>query len=1194
MKCPTCGTTAASGAKFCAECGTKLANACPVCGTGNAPGAKFCVECGAGFIGAAAAGAAQTPAAGGPDQSAGPVGPSLGASPTPTAQRRLVSVLFGDLVGSTTLAEDRDPEETRELLTRYFDVASELIGRYGGTVEKFIGDAVMAVWGVPKAFEDDPERAVRAALDLVSAVGSITDAGQPLQMRAAVLTGEAAATVGATGHGIVAGDLVNTASRLQGMASAGAVLVGESTYHATREAIAYEEVGEQLLKGKTSPVPAWRAVQVLGMRGGARRRSALEPPFVGRDDELRLIKDLFHATVRESKPRLVTIIGQAGIGKSRLGWEFEKYIDGVTQTVYWHAGRSPSYGEGISYWALAEMVRERAGIAETDDPETARTRLTACVDQWLTDPDERAWIEPCLAGLLGLEDLPATQREELFAAWRTFFERIADHDPVILVFKDLHWADTGLLEFIEHVLAWSKNHPIYVLAMTRPDLLERNPSWSAGVRNATTLVLEPLPDAPMEDLLRGLVPGLPDSAIDAVLARAEGMPLYAVETVRMLLDRGQLQSSGDGFALSGPIEHLAVPETLHALVAARIDANTPEDRALLADASILGQSFTMGALSGITGQDESDLVPALDRLVRRELLIRDDDPRSPERGQHRFVQAVVREVAYETLAKADRRAKHLAAARYFETLGEDEISGVLASHYLEALRATSPGPEADALAAQARIALRAASERAESLHSYAVAYRHAEDALGITTDPTERGLLHEAAARTGSWLSLPEAVEHALAAAEIGAATGDRATQNRARALAATIQTNYGSSDAIKTLEPAVATLAENEPEAARVFAELARVYMLTDRFEEAVTMSDRALRAASRERDLEAIAEALTTRASAIWPSGRVDEAEAGFRGAMLLAERGSHVSSALRARNNLMSVAAFERPGRELLDILGEGIDMARRYGLSSWLSPFLTTRAVLLIDIGDWAGATHDVAEAAEIPLSPDQAGMLAMLRAELAAFIGDAEQFRAAADESARHMASVGTLPQLAGVAMEKARALLALGDPRAALDSLAGHTSGSGLDLPLVMDRSLAAANLGDATAHAAVAEAVTSPESLPWTRGLRRKLAATDAALAGGWDEAHAAYAEAMAGFRELDANIYVAFIGLEFDAFLGAVYDDARRAGEEAVEFFASRGAYGVVERYRAAFQAIPAPAPVEGRSTSGAPAHASEVEAR
>ena len=972
------------------------------------------------------------------------------------------------------------------------------------------------------------------------------------------------------------------------------MLVGESTYRATRDAIAFEDVGDQVLKGKSSPVPAWRAVQVLGMRGGARRRSALEPPFVGRDEELRLVKDLFHATVRESKPRLVTIIGQAGIGKSRLGWEFEKYIDGVNQDFYWHAGRSPSYGEGISYWALAEMVRERAGIAETDDGPTARTKLSACLDEWLTDPEERRWVEPRVAGLLGLEELPATQREDLFAAWRTFFERIADHDPVILVFKDLHWADAGLLEFIEHVLAWSKNHPIYVVAMTRPDLLERHPNWSSGVRNATTVVLEPLPEGPMRELLHGLVPGMPDAAVDAVVQRAEGVPLYAVETVRMLLDRGQLQSTDEGFVLAGPIDRLAVPETLHALVAARIDANSAEDRAVLADAAVLGQSFTMDALSGITGQDESALLQGLDRLVRRELLIRDDDPRSPERGQHRFVQAVVREVAYETIAKADRRTKHLAAARYFEALGDEEIPGVLASHYLEALRATNPGPEADAVAIQARIALRAAAERAESLHSYAAAYRHAEEAIAITADHLEQAALHQTAARSGSWLALPEAVEHALAAAELARGAGDRATANRAQALAARIQTDYGTSDGIATLEPVAATLAEDEPEAARVFAELARLYMLTDRNDEAIEMAERALRAAARDRDTETVVEALVTQATAL-AYARPDEGEAVYRGAILLADREGHVSSALRARNNLSFTLTQDRPFREAIEVVNEGIDQARRFGMASWLGVFLVGRSELGLMVGDWDGVESDVAEAIENALAPDQAGFVAMIRGLLAALVGDADGFQAAADESARALAGLEVLvSQLGGVRMVQSQAHLILGNPQAAMDCLVG-IAGGGNDAMLGMLRSLAAASMGDAPTHAALDPLVDFPE-VSWTTVIRRKLAATEAALGGRWEEAGQAYAETMADFRALEGNLFVAYVGLEFDAFLGAASDEARRAGEEAAEFFTSRGAGGVVDRYRQAFQATPAPAAGGTHLTSAIPARDAvrEVEAR
>src|SRR5206468_6006815 len=286
--------------------------------------------------------------------------------PAPQAERRLVSVLFADLVGFTAASESRDAEETRELLSRYFDACRRLIELYGGTVEKFIGDAVMAVWGTPTATEDDAERAVRAALDLVAAVTALGgDVGvSELRARAAVLTGEAAVTVGAENQGMLAGDLVNAASRVQSLASPGSVLVGERTRRATEAAISYEDAGTLELKGKSEPVAAWRALRVIAARRGERRATGLESPFVGRDAELRLVKELFHSSADERKARIASVVGVAGVGKSRLAWEFEKYLDGLVDDVWWHRGRCLAYGDGVTYWALAEMVRMRARIAE--------------------------------------------------------------------------------------------------------------------------------------------------------------------------------------------------------------------------------------------------------------------------------------------------------------------------------------------------------------------------------------------------------------------------------------------------------------------------------------------------------------------------------------------------------------------------------------------------------------------------------------------------------------------------------------------------------------------------------------------------------------------------------------------------------------------------------------------------------------
>jgi class 3 adenylate cyclase len=677
-------------------------------------------------------------------------------------------VLFVDLVGFTTASERRDAEDTRELLTTYYDTAREIVARHGGTIEKFIGDAVMAVWGAPSAHEDDAERAVRAALEIVGGVPRLAAEADTLQARAGVLTGEAAITVGLVGQGMIAGDLVNTASRLQSIATPGTVLVGDATYRAASRSITFEDAGQRELKGKELPVQLWRAVSVVAKRGGEGRASALEPPFVGRADELSQLKDLFHATGRDGKARLVTLSGVAGIGKSRLLWELEKYLDGVVGTVYWHGGRSPSYGEGISYWALAEMVRGRAGIAESDDPETARERIRQMLAEFVPSEEDRRWIEPRLTGLLGIDELPSESRDELFAAWRTLFERIAERAPTILAFSDLQWADQGLLEFIEQLLSWSRSSPIFVLAEARPELYERRPTWGHGVRSATLIHLDPLGADDMRRLLTGLVPQLPQDALRRIVERAEGVPLYAVETLRMLIDRGVIQPSEGGFALTGELPELAVPETLHALIAARLDALTPEQRNVLADGSVLGVSFTVPSLMAVSGLHEADVSKLLDALVARELLTLDIDPRSPERGQYRFLQGVVREVAYQSMAKRSRQAKHLAAARFFESLGEGELAGVLATHYLAAYHAAPNGPEAEALAAQARLALRAAADRATALHDLLGALTYIDQALPITPDPVDQAALHERAVPLAAEAAeFPRALQHARAAAAI-------------------------------------------------------------------------------------------------------------------------------------------------------------------------------------------------------------------------------------------------------------------------------------------------------------------------------------------------------------------------------------------------------------------------------------------
>ena len=592
--CPSCGAENPPGSRFCNHCGARLSAQCPACGASNVPDAVFCNQCGTRLA---------------PSAASAPVG---GAAPSPaaaTAERRLVSILFADLVGFTALAEGRGPEETRELLSHYFDLAREIVERYAGNIEKFIGDAVMAVWGAPSAQEDDAERAVRAALDLVGAVGRL---GPGIAARAGVLTGEAAVTLGARGQGMVAGDPVNTASRLQAAAAPGTVLVGEATMRAASRAIAFEVVGEQALKGKTVPVPAWRALRVVAERGGRNRAETLEPPFVGRDEELHLLKELFHSTARERRARLVSVMGPAGIGKSRLAWEFSKYVDGVAERVWWHVGRSPAYGEGASFRTLGEMVRRRCGLGETDDEATVRAAVASTVREKVPDEAERRWVEGALLTLLGVGATP-TAPAELFGAWRAFFERLADSGTVALVFEDFNNADPGLIDFVDHLLEWSRARPIYVLTLARPDLLERRPDWHAK-RNLTAVTLEPLSDAAMRELLAGLAPGLPEPAAEAIVTRADGIPLYAVETVRMLLAEGRLALRDGRSVPTGDLNDLAVPETVTALIASRLDGLLPDERALVHDAAVLGQGFTIAALAAVSGIPEDG--PPAPALVR--------------------------------------------------------------------------------------------------------------------------------------------------------------------------------------------------------------------------------------------------------------------------------------------------------------------------------------------------------------------------------------------------------------------------------------------------------------------------------------------------------------------------------------------------------------------------------------------------
>jgi class 3 adenylate cyclase/tetratricopeptide (TPR) repeat protein len=956
--CASCGRENREGRKFCVGCGRSLVVTltCASCGSPYEPDERFCGDCGA----ALTATPAQAPA---------PVAPGE----TAVAERRLVSVLFADLVGFTTLSESRDPEEVRELLSRYFDTCRRLIELYGGVVEKFIGDAVMAVWGTPVATEDDAERAVRTALDLVAAVQALgQEAGlDGLRARAGVLTGEAAVNIAAVGEGMVAGDLVNTASRVQSVAEPGSVFVAEATRRATEGTVVYEPAGSFELKGKEGETPLWCALRVVSGRAGSLKSEGLEAPFVGRDRELRQIKDLFHVCAEEQRAQLVSVTGIAGIGKSRLAWEFYKYFDGIAQTIYWHRGRCLAYGEGVTYWALGDMVRWRCGIAEDDPQEEALRKLHAALDEHLLDPEERRFIEPRLAQLLALGEGASHERQDLFAAWRLFFERLADTYPTILAFEDMQWADESLLDFVEYLLEWSRDKPLLVVTMARPELLEKRPTWGAGHRNFTSLYLEPLSEQAMEELLVGLVPGLPPELRKQILERAEGVPLYAVETVRMLLDRGLLVQEGSSYQLVGQVNTLEVPETLHALIAARLDGLAPEERRLLGDAAVLGKTFAPHALAALSGLQREELEGVLSGLVRREVLGLQSDPRSPEQGQYTFLQDLLRYVAYETLPKRERRDKHLAAAEHLSaTLAEDEVSEVIASHLIDAYRLDPGAEDSAALRRQAHEALLRAGSRAASLGASGEAQRYFEQAGELASEPREQAA---ALTRAGEMAVAAGENEGAIALLEqaIGLyeSCGDTHGAARASGWTALAEQRLGRQQAaVERLEQVYSVVGADEPDAdlALLLLRLGQAYFFGGEPERAAELIERGLSIAEALELPELLARGWSAKAMLV-AADHPEEGRGFFQLALEKALSFELYPDASSASANLSDLAFGRDRYVESLSHLERALELSRRVGGRplEWFA--LSEMSYALTMLGRWDEA---LARFAELP--PERLG------------------------------------------------------------------------------------------------------------------------------------------------------------------------------------------------------------------------------
>jgi class 3 adenylate cyclase/tetratricopeptide (TPR) repeat protein len=819
---------------------------CPNCGEENPDKAKFCLECAT---------------------------PLVVRRSTLGEERKVVSILFVDLVGFTSRSHDADPEDVRAALGPYHALLKREIERFGGSVEKFIGDAVMAVFGAPVAHEDDAERAVRTALRITAAIAELNVAhpGLDLSVRAVVNSGEGLISLTArteAGEGMVTGDVVNTASRLQNVAPVNGVVVGELTYRATQTVIEYRELEPVMVKGKPDPIPLWHALSAKS-RLGVDADVTPVTPFIGRDYELSTLKLAYGRAVREASPQLVTVVGEPGVGKSRLIAEFSSFIDDQHELVAWRQGRSLPYGEGITFWALGEIIKAHAGILESDSSDVAAAKLEAVVTSLFEDAAERPWFVSRLFPLIGLEGRNASspQKEESFTAWRRFLEAVAEEHPLILVFEDLHWADPSLLEFIEHLVDWVTGVPMFVVCTARPELYDKHPNWGGGKRNITIVSLSPLDDSETAQLIASLLAQavLPDDVQAVLLDRAGGNPLYAEEFIRMLSDRGILSRQRNVVTLDHDAD-IPVPESVQALIAARIDTLSEERKSLLQDASVAGKVFWSGAVAAVAAKDPNSVRQDLHQLAGKEF-VRPSRTSSME-GQQEFSfwHALIRDVCYGQIPRVARARKHQAMAAWIEATAErlDDVAEVLVHHYSTALElARASGSDGVAhLEGQTRSVLVMAAARAMDLDAARALslYRSALDLLD-RDDPETPQIMSEAGTACRLLGRFSEAQHYYEESIAGYAALGDQKGEAAALIRLQRFLRLQGDVDLARKLAlRSVELLQAQGPgeDLSVAYGELARFQLTVGAFGEAIAWAEKALDMARRSGGSEPLALAL------------------------------------------------------------------------------------------------------------------------------------------------------------------------------------------------------------------------------------------------------------------------------------------------------------------------------------------------
>ncbi|HET8672922.1 MAG TPA: adenylate/guanylate cyclase domain-containing protein, partial [Thermoleophilaceae bacterium] len=716
--CPSCSYENPEGARFCMSCGSALERRCPVCDTPLPPEARFCMSCG-------------TPL----DE---PTRPAAQAAALPE-ERRQVTVLFADLSGYTAVAERMDPEAVKGLVERCLRRLGDEVERYGGTVDKYIGDNVMAIFGAPVAHEDDAERAVRAALAMQAAMVDINENldethGVTFALRVGVNTGEVLA--GAVGRDYtVIGDTVNVAARLQTAGRPGSVTVGERTYRATSHAVEYRPLESLELKGRSDRVQAWEALSVVAAQPAGRVLGRAEAPLVGRREELQLVSSLYGRVVTERRPHLVTLIGQAGVGKTRLTRELAHHLERHPSPPTVRQGRCLPYGSSIVFWALGEVLRAECGIVDSDPADVAWEKMAGKVEMLSCGGDSRR-TAALMGRLLGIEappdvpmpDIhdPQRMRESFFAAVQTAVEAMARRNPLLLIFEDIHWADQGMLDLIEHLGQWVRG-PLLILCLARDELLERRPGWGGGRRGATSIFLEPLSPEETRDLIATLMPGdaLDEALVPVVAERAGGNPFFAEEMVRLLAEEG---GSNGG----------ELPDTVQALLAARLDSLDPFERRLVQHASVVGRTFWQGSLDPVADSEGRDLSQALAALQEKDIVVPGEGSRLAGEPELAFKHVLIRDVAYGMLPKAVRARKHFDVGTFVEERAgdrTDEVVALLAEHYGRAAvlgrEATLEASELERIERKAVIFLEAAGDAALTFYSNAEAFSHYQAARDL-------------------------------------------------------------------------------------------------------------------------------------------------------------------------------------------------------------------------------------------------------------------------------------------------------------------------------------------------------------------------------------------------------------------------------------------------------------------------------